>query len=365
MRVIHLSYRVPKPKFTDPEAWLKRISFSVVVMESMADYSEVIGIYHIDYEGVLTKNQVTYHFPGFNRWQLLLPFQFNRYVAKLKPRAIIVHGLIFPWQIIMLRWQVGSGVKIIAQHHAERPLKDFRQYLQQWADRYIKAYMFASIELGMRWVEKGQIRDSMKIKEIIGTSSIFNPIQKKVAKSFTKVSEGKIFLWVGRLDTNKDPITLIKAFSQFSIKNSNVHLYVIFQGDELIEEVKMQVMTFKAEAQITLVGKVEHDDLLYWYNSADFIISSSHYEGSGIAICEAMSCGCIPILTNIPSFQMMTNGGRIGFLYEPGDENGLRNAVTQSLSLDQLSERKKVLRHFNAALSGNANARKIMDVIYE
>ena len=120
MRIIHLSYNVPIPNYTDPEAWLKRISFSVIVMESMAAFGEILGIYHLDYEGVLHKNSVTHHFPGYKSWQLFLPFQFNRYVKKLKPTVVIVHGLIFPWQIIMLRWQVGSSVKIIAQHHAEK-----------------------------------------------------------------------------------------------------------------------------------------------------------------------------------------------------------------------------------------------------
>jgi glycosyltransferase involved in cell wall biosynthesis len=362
MRIIHLSYNVPKPNYTDPEAWLKRISFSVIVMESMAAFGEVIGIYHIDYKGMLTKNQVTYHFPGFGRWQLRLPFQFNRYVEKLKPTVIIVHGLIFPWQIIMLRWQVGDGVKIIAQHHAERPLKGIRQYLQRWADRYIQAYLFSSGEHGMRWVEKGQIREAKKIKEIMGTSSTFYPMDKEEARSITQIAGDKVYLWVGGLTTNKDPLTLVKAFKMFLTHHPNARLYMIYQDDNLLEEVKSLIMDCTG---IVLVGEVLNPNLLYWYNSADFMISTSHYEGSGIAVCEAMSCGLIPILTNIPSFKMMTNEGRIGSLFEVGDEKGLCNAVERCLFLDKSSEREKVLSHYAATLSGNANARKIMEVIKE
>ena len=363
MRIIHLSYHVPTPNYTDPAAWIKRISFSVVVMESMATYGKVIGIYHINWKGVFHKNNVAYHFPGYKRWQLFLPFQFNQYVKKLTPDVVIVHGLIFPWQILMLRWQVGSRVKILVQHHAERPLRYIRQYFQRWADRYIDAYLFSSLDLGMCWVEKDQIRDKSKIKVIMGTSSTFYPIEKQQARVRTNVVGDKIFLWVGRLDANKDPLVVAKAFLQFSKLRPGVSLYMIYQTNELEENLKTLLNSDEGGGRIHLVGNIAYDELLWWYNSADYIISGSHYEGSGIAVCEAMSCGCIPILTDIPSFQMMSNYGEIGFLYPVGNIEALCIVLEKSLFLNQETEREKVLQQFNQNLSGEANARKIMEVV--
>jgi hypothetical protein len=43
-------------------------------------------------------------------------------------------------------------------------------------------------------------------------SSIFHTINKDDAKLKTGVEGGQVFLWVGRLNTNKDPINVIKAF---------------------------------------------------------------------------------------------------------------------------------------------------------
>ncbi len=365
MRIIHLSYNVPKPAYTDPDAWLKRISFSVGVMESMCQYGEIIGIYHIHHKGVLVKNGVTYHFPRYNRLQLLLPFQFNNYVRKLLPDVVIVHGLIFPWQVIMLRLQIRKHLKIIAQHHAERPLGDIRQYIQMWADRSIGAYLFASLELGKFWIDRKQIRDSSKIKEIMGTSSFFYPIKKQHARVVTKVMGEKVFLWVGGLDANKDPLIVVRAFKKFSQDNAGASLYMIYQSFELLHELRTLVNTASLKSTIHLVGKVENPDLQYWYNSADFIISSSHYEGSGIAVCEAMSCGCIPLLTNIPSFRMMTANGSIGILYDAGNEDALLSALQKSMQLNQEEVREKVLKQFQNELSFDANARKIMQVIHD
>ena len=110
-------------------------------------------------------------------------------------------------------------------------------------------------------------------------------------------------------------------------------------------------------ANIHLIGKVEHWQLRDWFNRADFIISTSRYESAGIAVCEAMSCGCFPILTNIPSFRMMTGNGKIGRLFE---DNGLLTVLEETFNTSRPQE---IIDHFNAELSFEANARKIINVI--
>jgi glycosyltransferase involved in cell wall biosynthesis len=116
---------------------------------------------------------------------------------------------------------------------------------------------------------------------------------------------------------------------------------------------------------IHLQGEVVHEQLRYWYSSADFIISSSHYEGSGIAVGEALSCGCIPILTQIPSFHTISDSGRLGLLYPAGDEEALLTKLEESLQLDHIALREQVLAWHRQQLSSDAVARKIVQVFSE
>ncbi|MDB5062923.1 MAG: glycosyltransferase family 4 protein, partial [Mucilaginibacter sp.] len=109
--------------------------------------------------------------------------------------------------------------------------------------------------------------------------------------------------------------------------------------------------------------KVAHHDLLYWFNSADFIVSGSHYEGSGAAVCEAMSCGCVPIVTDILSFRMITDSGKCGILYEPGNEKALLSALRQTLEMDREVKRKLTLQYFKTHLSFEAIAQKIQCIV--
>ena len=100
-----------------------------------------------------------------------------------------------------------------------------------------------------------------------------------------------------------------------------------------------------------LKGKVKHSELGACYNTADYFISGSHKEGSGYALIEAMSCGCIPIVTNIPSFKKITRDGTFGFLFEPGNPESLLNILLNLKNIDKEIFSSSVVGHFNHNLS--------------
>ena len=101
----------------------------------------------------------------------------------------------------------------------------------------------------------------------------------------------------------------------------------------------------------------------FWFSSAEYIIATSYAEGSGTAVCEAMSCGCIPILSDIPSFRMMTRNGACGFLFEPGNPDGLFASMQESVHIDHSAFRDKVLEQFHSMLSFKAIAGQIAQIL--
>lgn len=363
MRIVHLSY-ASMTEYSDPNAWLKRIDFFVVLLEQMAKEVEVRSIHRLNFTGVLNRNGVEYHFIKPKRLSLFSP-DVSEYVRKLDVDVVIVHGFHFPLKVLWLKWKLSAEIKIIIQHHAEKPLRHYKRFLQRFVDKVVSAYFFTSLDQSIAWLADRQINDRAKIYEVMEVPSVFKPMDRSEARAITKVNGSKKYLWVGRFDQNKDPVTLIKAFIFFAKENDDVHLYVIFQSNELINEILKLIQEAKAEGQITLVGKVEHHELIYWYNCVDFIISTSHYEGSGIAVCEGMSCGCIPILTDIPSFRMMTNNGDCGLLFNAGDVADLTKSLQASRSLDTMIERKKTLARYSTTLSPAAIACKMIEACKE
>lgn len=362
MRIVHLSY-ARMSSYKDPEAWLQRINFYTGIPEAMAVEHEVDSIHCIGCSGAMRRNNVNYHFAKLTWWQHLFPWALNRYVRKLNPDVIIIHGLLFGWQIFLLHWQLGRKPRIFAQHHAERPFQFHRKFFHRLNDAFISGYFFSSFQLSKPWLDENQIRDASKVYEIMEASSVFYPIEKAEARKFTGIPSSPVYLWVGRLDENKDPITLAKGFAKFLRHEPQARLYVVYQQDDLLTTMK-KIVAHHPE-QMILVGKVSHSELLYWFNSADFIISTSHYEGSGIAVCEAMSCGCIPIVSDIPSFRMMTNDGGCGILFEPGKADDLTKALIASTTLNRGDAQTKVLDYFHQHLSFKAIARKMIAAVNE
>ncbi len=361
MNIIHLSYARCQEQY-DPVAWLNHLSFFTGILDSMKECATVKSIHCISYEGVLQRQGVEYHFLNLKKWQGIFPLRVNRYIKRLHPDVIIVHGLVFPWQLLLLRFMLSKQVKIVVQHHAEKPLRLHKKFLQKIADRYIAAYFFASNDLAAPWIKVRQLKDISKVHEVMEVSSTFYPIEEiqKATPEYTTT-----YIWVGRLDTNKDPFTLIKAFKQFAAIKPEVKLILIFRGDMLLRETKLLLDEGGAAKQIALIEDVNHSELLSWYNRAAFVISTSHYEGSGTAVCEAMSCGCIPILSNIPSFRMMTNHAKVGFIFEANNAEALKNALLKSTKIKINEEQKKVLAQYEQELSFNAISRKMLSVIYQ
>lgn len=357
MRIINLSYNTNN-NYSRPLDWLNRVAFFSGVLKALALSHEVIDIHFINNTGILTIDNVSNHFLHYRRYQLLVPTGFHAYLKRLYPDVVIVHGLIFSWQIILLRLQLGSGVKIIVQHHAERPGRWPRTLFQRISDRYVHRYLFSSKELARAWLEMGLIRAPSKICEVLGASSPFTPVDRKEARAFTGISGKVVFLWVGRLDRNKDPLTVVRAFLRFREVYGEAVLYMIFQSDLLLGELQTFIRDNGGSNAIKMVGRVRYSDLSYWYSSADYFLSGSHYESAGIAVCEAMSCGCIPIVTDIPSFRLMTKNGEVGALYSPGNSDELLNVMISVSLADQVAMRERVLARFREQFSFEANARK-------
>jgi glycosyltransferase involved in cell wall biosynthesis len=361
MKFVFASYIATK-EFTDPEAWLCRIRSYTGILEALSLNHEVISIEQINHSGWRQKNGVYYCFIQFPGAEKHFPVKLHRFIEEQKPDVVFIQGLHFPLQVMQLRMTLGTGVKIMVQHHAELPFKNIRKPLQWLASRYVDAYLFSSQVLGMEWVKKGNISSPKKIHEVMELSSVFHPIHKQAALERTGINGQPIFLWVGRLNPNKDPLNAVSAFLRFAEEYPSARLYMIYHTAELLPEINQLLAVHPQKDAVILMGKIPHEDLLYWFNSADFFLSGSHYEGSGTAVCEAMSCGCVPVVTSIPSFRMITGNGQCGFLYPPGNEDELLATLRQTQQVSLSSKRKNCLDHFRSTLSFEAIARRIQEI---
>jgi glycosyltransferase involved in cell wall biosynthesis len=363
MNIVSTSYSKTET-FSDPAEWLERIDFYTGILEELGKTHKVSSIERINFEGFVEKNGVDYYFIRLRNKVVHWPWRMHRLIKKLRPDVVLVNGFIFPLQIIQLKLKLGKKVKIIVLHRAERPFAGSKKILQKIADKYVDGYLFTSAEAGKEWVKKNIVASENKIHEVIQASSHFIPKNKTTSKNKLSLSGTPAFLWVGRLDKNKDPLTVVKAFAKFIKTCPNAKLYMIFQEEKLLGQLKEYLENdLQTRSAVAFVGSIAHKELEDWFNACDFLISASHYEGSGIGVCEAMSCGCIPIVTRIPSFIKMTGPGKCGLLFEAGNEEDLLHALKESVAMDLDAERARTIFQFEKELSFQAIAKKLQIII--
>jgi glycosyltransferase involved in cell wall biosynthesis len=366
MKIIYLNYFYSNIN-TKPNDWLQQMQPVNIVLEQLAKKHTVTSIQQINDSAQLTKNGVNYQFVNFYNQKTWLPFRLNLFVKRLCPNIIIIHGTVFPLQTILLRLVIGSNVKIFIQHHAELPFKGVKRRLQKMASFMVNGYFFPSIADGLNWQQKGNIYAQKPIFNVHEGASVYKKIDVNTAKSFTKVSGQPTYIWVGRLDANKQPLLAIKAFSKFLQTQPSAKLYMLFYRAELLTEIQQYLAQNSALIdKIILVGKVAAADMAYWYSSADYYISSSLKEGTSFSLCEAMACYCIPIVSNINTHNNML-GDCCGFTYQVGNEEDLLATLIACAKASRAQESEKVkhqyLQHLTATAITNIIENAISNVL--
>ncbi len=346
--IVYYSYNT----ITDPGVVLDRHAPSLGFANFIPEEIRMEFIIHMNHEGFEKIGGNNYAFFKSRNRFWYIPFKTHHYIKRKGPDIVIVEGLGFPLQVIFLKWLLGKKCRIFVQHHGEKPLTGIKGLLQKQADKSVHRYLFTSLQNGTEWVNKRIIRNAGKCKEVLEASTHFKRLDKSKCQARLGISGNYNLLWVGRLNSNKDPMTVLNAFRKFGLYHPNARLYMIFQEEDLLEEINAKIrQSVVLEDAVKLVGRIAHNELVYWYSAINFYISGSHKEGSGYALLEAMACGCIPVVTSIPPFEKITSFGKYGFLYPPGDDSALTLQLESLYSLDIESFRKKVENWFRDNLS--------------
>lgn len=285
-----------------------------------------------------------------------------RFFNSKKNAVVLFHGFSFPFRFVLFRNLLGRNLKWIVQHHAGNPSSNgLKRKIQKWSYSKADAFIFVTKEQAMPFVEAGIIQSIENVWEIMECSTGFQMSDKSTARELKLDETQKMLIWVGNLDANKDPLCLLHALKKYRENNRNFKLYMFYGKAELLPEVKSFITQNGLQGNVILKGKVAHSALEKWYNAADFFIACSHSEGSGVALAESMACGCIPIVSNIPSFVAMT--GNAGFRFTVGRSENLLMQLHKLDEIDVAEASFESQRQFEKELSFQAIGKKTSKLI--
>jgi glycosyltransferase involved in cell wall biosynthesis len=193
----------------------------------------------------------------------------------------------------------------------------------------------------------------------------FSPVGPEVTSSIRRTlqlpGDGTLFVYVGRLTTDKGVDTLIHAWKQVVHEHPDAHLLLVGPGHGLPlsceSHVRAFVETHDLTRTVTFAGPI--DDVRAYLQCADIFVLPSRTEAFPNALIEAMACSLPVLASNVGGIPDAVVDGCHGRLVPPGCEEDL-SAAALELARDVearqalgRSARVRVEEHFTLRTMGD------------
>jgi glycosyltransferase involved in cell wall biosynthesis len=366
IRIVQLNLAFD-PALSSPDALLASYSTLTGWARSVAGAgAHVHVVQRFAADAQRTRNGVTYSFVADGLQGMPRPWDRGKRVVaavvRAQPDLVHVNGLMFPGTTRRLHAALGPRLPIVLQDHSgtlprRLPWPAGPVARERWrrAFQSVTACTFTAREMAERWYDAGLPRD-VPIIEIPEASTTLEPIERATAAARTAITGSPVILWVGRLDANKDPLTVLDALERALTRLPDARAFLISAGGPLESAVRARVARSPLlTRRVTCVGAVPHDCMHEYYSAADVFVSGSHHEGSGYALIEALACGVTPCVTDIPAFRALV--GAAGAVWTPGDAAACARALVSRAQPVSDTDRAARRRHFDDTLHWEAIGR--------
>lgn len=349
-------------KRRDPEAtlaaWWTQPAFAQAAMRAGVEVAVVQAGWR---DAVLERDGVAFHFvrerPSarwqrrLGLWATPLPWNVARRVVELRPQIIHLHSLSFPLHARFLGARV-PGAPVLVQDHKDGVPSGWRRPVYRFGLARIAGTAFAVRAQAKPFSDAGVIRADLPVFEVLEGSSQFTPGSQGEARTMTGLHGDPCLLWLGHLNTNKDPLMVLDAVARAALELRDPQLWCCYLTAPLLEQVVARIATDpRLTGRVHLLGARPRADVEHLLRAADFLVQGSHLESTGFAVIEALACGTTPLVTDIPPLRWITGEGAVGGLCPPGDSNAMARVLVQWSARDRVALRTAARAHFERALS--------------
>lgn len=137
--------------------------------------------------------------------------------------------------------------------------------------------------------------------------------------------EGEVLIVsVARLSPQKDPATLLQAFSLAACEDTRLRLLLVGDGP-LRSRLEEMAGHLDLADRVRFLGiRTDVPEILA---ASDVFVLSSHYEGNPLSVMEAMAAGKPVVATAVGGVPELVEDGVSGILVPPGDMESLATAL--------------------------------------
>ncbi len=216
----------------------------------------------------------------------------------------------------------GSDINVIAN------MPSVRRQIVSWGKQVV-AVAAVSANLGKKLQEIGIPESKIRIVYNGVDHQLFYPLPPEQLQNTPPVTNSKKIFFIGNLKKEKGCMDLLESFIQLSPHHPELKLYFAGTG-AMLPIMKKHCTDAQLQDRVQFLGKVKHQDLNYWYNTADFVCLPSYNEGVPNVLLEAMACGTPIVATNVGGIpEIITDD--TGLLVPTGDIHALKDKLDEAL----------------------------------
>ena len=204
-----------------------------------------------------------------------------------------------------------------------------------------------------------EVRKYLENRTMCSTHVIFNPVtiqHMNEIRDFSKPS----FLFVGRLNKQKNPLLALQAFS-YALKNNLIPVNSMFDfiGEgPLLSKIETFIESNNLKKSVKIHGFLNSSEISKIYSRSISLVSTSEFEGFSLARGEAVSSGCTVITTMTSGILgVLTKSEKYEDLF-PGvfivqsDEVEIANTLRESMkkvywTTENIFQRKAISKNYD------------------
>lgn len=302
-------------------------TYTASLTKSLQKYDSRNSYQFFQKNNPLPQNLNLVHYPYFEPFFLTLPLR------KKYPTVVTIHDLI----PLVFPDHFPSGIK-----------GKFKWQIQKWSLKQVAAVIVDS-ECSKQDVIKltGFPKENIFVVYLAADEE-FKQVTDKREKLLTIKKKynlpEKFVLYVGDATWNKNLPGLIRAIRAINVSlvlvgkqltNSNFDRSNPWNKDLL----EIEKLTEK-DRRVLKLGFVSQEDLVGIYNLATLCAQTSFYEGFGLPVLEAMTCGCPVVTSEISSLPEVAQDA--AFYVDPEDISSIANGIGEIYFNTDVQEKFRV-----------------------
>lgn len=161
-------------------------------------------------------------------------------------------------------------------------------------------------------------------------STITISIDEEDFVDLSEVQETNAILFVGRLDDNKRPEWVLRAYESLNLSDEH-ELFIVGSGHRRNEIEKLTEELGIGEETV-FTGNLPREDILDLMTGSKALVLPSKFEMAGNVIIEAMATGCPVIASNTMGARYLVEDRKTGMLFDKENEGDLRDTLQKCLN---------------------------------